>query len=352
MALGVALPREGSDIHSLFEANGRTSTSYLSLSPNLERIRCGSDGFVAFRERLGVRVVPGDPIARPAGLESIAAEVRRMTPMGRHVVLFACDVTTKKVFERHGFSSLYIGSEPVVDIATFSLAGRANRGLRGSVNRAGRKGLETTEYEPASGRNGPVEDGIRHVSKEWCRTKGTPELNFLVGRLDLDETYGKRYFLCWRGDEPVAYILLYPIPTTGDVYLDHMRRLPGSPKECLDYTLCQTIDVLRSEGIGRLFMGVCPFSRMTDGENGNPTYVSTLFEMLRHPFGFFYPVEGEYMYKKKYATSWEPRYMCSLPKVSARGLLAILDCFCPGGMPAIASHKIKRLIKGRSARAR
>ena len=351
MVLGSALPQGGNEVRALYEAYGRTSTSYLSLSDGLEHIRCGSDCFVAFKENLGVRVIPGDPIAMPEGLETIAAEVRRVTPRGRHVVLFACDDTTRKVFEQHGFSSLYIGSEPVVDIGDFSPSGRRNRGLRGSINRARRMGLTMTEYRPASGRDGPTEEGIRRVSTEWCRTKGTPELNFLVGRLDFDETYGKRYLLCWRDDEPVAYILLYPIPATGDIYLDHMRRLPGSPKECLDFTLCETIDVLGSEGVGRLYMGVCPFSRMTDGDNGNPTYVSALFGMLQRPFGFFYPAEGEYMYKKKYATSWEPRYMCSLPRVSARGLLAILDCLCPGGMPAIVSHKMKRLIAGRSARA-
>jgi lysylphosphatidylglycerol synthetase-like protein (DUF2156 family) len=131
-----------------------------------------------------------------------------------------------------------------------------------------------------------------------------------------------------------------------------MRRLPSSPKESLDFTLCSTLDVLRSEGVGRMYMGVCPFSRMKDGENGNPTYVSALFGMFRRPFGLIYPAEGEYKYKKKYATSWEPRYMCSLPGVSARSLLAILDCFCPGGLPAIGSHKMKRLIAGRSARVR
>lgn len=351
MALGSALKGGDNDILALYEACGRTSTSYMSLSHGLEYIRFGNDGFVAFKDNLGVRVVPGDPIAMPGGLERIAAEVRRGTPVGWHVVLFACDDTTRRVFEQHGFSSLYIGSEPVVDIDTFSLAGRRNRGFRGSINRAKRMGLTMTEYRPASGRDGPIEDGIRHVSTEWCRTKGTPELDFLVGHLDFEETYGKRYFLCWRDDEPVAYVLLYPIPATGDVYLDHMRRLPGSPKECLDFTLCETIGLLGSEGVGKLYMGVCPFSRMMDVENGNPTYVSALFKMLQRPFGVLYPAEGEYMYKKKYATSWEPRYMCSFPRVSARGLLAILDCFCPGGVPAIVSHKMKRLITGRSARA-
>ena len=186
MVLGSAHPQGSNDVLALYEAYGRTSTSYLSLSHGLEHIRCGSDGFVAFKENLGVRVVPGDPIAMPEGLESIAAEVRRTTPRGRQVVLFACDDTTRGVFEQYGFSSLYIGSEPVVDVEDFSPSGRRNRGLRGSINRARRSGLTITEYRPASGRGGPIEDGIRHVSTEWCTTKGTPELNFLVGRLDLE----------------------------------------------------------------------------------------------------------------------------------------------------------------------
>lgn len=352
MALGSALPRESNEILALYKTHGRTSTSYMSLSHDLDHIRCESDGFIAFKETLGVRVVPGDPIAVPEGLDSIAVEVRHRTPTGRHVVLFACDDKTRIVFEQHGFSSLYIGSEPVVDLEDFSLSGRRNRGFRGSINRSKRMGLSMTEYVPASGRDGSIENGIRHVSTVWCSTKGTPELNFLVGRLDFNATYGKRYFICWREDEPVAYILLYTIPATGDVYLDHMRRLPGSPKESLDFTLCKAIDVLRTEDVSRMYMGVCPFSRMTDKENGNPTYVSVLFGMLQRPFSFFYPAEGEYMYKKKYATSWEPRYMCSLPRVSARSLLAILDCFCPGGMTVIVSHKMRRLRSGLSSQVR
>jgi lysylphosphatidylglycerol synthetase-like protein (DUF2156 family) len=97
------------------------------------------------------------------------------------MVLFACDDTTRNAFEHHGFSSLYIGSEPVVDIGDFSTSGRRNRGLRGSTNRARRMGLTVSEYEPASGRDGLTEEGIRRVSTVWCSTKGTPELNFLVG---------------------------------------------------------------------------------------------------------------------------------------------------------------------------
>ncbi len=335
---------------AIFESHGRTSTAYLSLSPDLEHVAIPGEGFVAYREKLGVRVVPGDPVSSHQGLHSLAQQMARGTTRGRQTVVFACDRTTRDAFEEVGFRSLHIGSEPVVDLGVFSLAGRRNRGLRGSVNRAKRRGLTLVEYIPAAGRDATSEEAVRRVSTEWCRTKGTPELNFLVGRLDFEQTYGKRYVLCLDGDSVVGYILLYPVPGTGDVYLDHMRRTSGSPTECLDYVLCETLEALRSEGVGRLFMGVCPFSELEEG-SGDPAYVRPLFEMLRRPFGLVYPAEGEHIYKRKYATSWEPRYMCYGPRVSARGLLAVLDCLCRGGIPAILAHKASRLIPGRSGPA-
>lgn len=345
---GPVISREERQV--IFESHGRTSTAYMSLSPDLEHVALPGEGFVAYREKLGVRVVPGDPVSSPLGLHSLAQQMALSTTRGRQTVVFACNRTTRDAFEAEGFRSLHIGSEPVVDLGVFSSAGRRNRGLRGSINRAKRRGLTIVEYIPAAGRDTALEVEVLRVSTEWCRTKGTPELNFLVGRLDFEQVYGKRYVLCLDGDNVVGYILLYPIPGSGDVYLDHMRRSPGSPTECLDFTLCETIDTLRREGVGRMFMGVCPFSELEE-ESGDPSYVRPLFEMLRRPFGLVYPVKGEHGYKRKYATSWEPRYMCYGPRVSARGLLAVLDCFCRGGIPAILAHKASRLIPGRSGPA-
>ena len=352
MASSSPAQRSRSERLAMYESAGRSSTAYLSLSPDLDCIFREGEGFLAFKEHLGVRVAPGDPVSLPGGLDGIARDVTHGTPRGSQFVLFACDDTTRRVFEGHGFSSLHIGSEPVVDIGSFSMSGRRNRGIRGSMNRARRGGLRVTPYMPASGRDGATESWLRRVSKAWCATKGTPELNFLVGRLDFEETYGKTYFLCQRGRDILAYLLFYTMPATGDVYLDHMRRLPGSPKECLDFTLCEAIEAFKALNVGRMFMGVCPFSRMSEADGVNPDYLNDLFTMLRRPFAFLYPAEGEYNYKRKYATSWEPRYMCAYPRVSTRGLLAILECFCPGGLAAIAYHRLGRFRAGRSARAR
>ena len=72
MSSGLVLPQGRREVLALYEAYGRTSTSYLSLSRGLEHIRCGNDGFVAFRENLGVRVVPGNPIAIHEGLNIVS----------------------------------------------------------------------------------------------------------------------------------------------------------------------------------------------------------------------------------------------------------------------------------------
>ncbi len=341
------------DRWELFHRFGSSSTSYLTLSDGLREFRGSREGYVAYSERFRVALVPGDPTVDPDDLKGSARELRdHFSGNGGQVCLFSCNEATKEAFEAQGFSCLYIGSEPVVLMDEFSLTGRRKRGLRGSVNRARRLGLTVETYRPDRDRDPEVESGIRSVSTEWGRTKGTPELGFLVGRLNFEETLDKRYYLC-RGREGLeSFILLYPIPSNGDFYLDHMRRRPDAPNGSMDFLICSAIEELREGGAKRLYLGLCPFSRMSWEGNGNPSYVTSLFRLLPRPFGLLYPASSELVFKRKYANAWEPRFMCCYPRVSFRALLAILDAFCPGGLAAILSHRAKRLIRGRSGTAR
>jgi lysylphosphatidylglycerol synthetase-like protein (DUF2156 family) len=100
---------------------------------------------VAYKVRFGTAVASGDPVgataSREAAIDAFLAETERNG--WRASVLGAGDELTE-VWRQRGMKGLCIGREVVLDVATFSLAGRRNRNVRQAVSRATNAGVTTT----------------------------------------------------------------------------------------------------------------------------------------------------------------------------------------------------------------
>jgi lysyl-tRNA synthetase class 2 len=100
---------------------------------------------VAYRVIAAVALASGDPVgdveAWPAVIAEFLAVCRRH---GWVPAVLGCSETGARVWAREGgLDALELGDEAVVDVATFSLQGRAMRTVRQAVSRMRRAGYET-----------------------------------------------------------------------------------------------------------------------------------------------------------------------------------------------------------------
>ena len=97
--------------------------------------------FLAYRVVGGVAIVSGDPIGPP---ETFDALLRLFVTYAHErdwrVAILGASERFLPLYVRHGLHSLYHGDEAVVDVASFSLEGRAIRKVRQSVHRLERAG--------------------------------------------------------------------------------------------------------------------------------------------------------------------------------------------------------------------
>ena len=126
---------------------------------------------VTYRVVSGVMLASGDPIgdveAWPGAIERFMDEARAhsWTP-----AVMGCSETGGEVWTREtGLDALELGDEAVVDVADFSLAGRAMRNVRQMVKRIERAGYETRVRRVRDLGDAEVER-IRRAAEEWRGT--------------------------------------------------------------------------------------------------------------------------------------------------------------------------------------
>jgi lysyl-tRNA synthetase, class II len=131
---------------------------------------------VAYRVKAGVCLAAGDPIgdveAWPGAIEAWLqlTEQRAWIP-----AVVAASETGGEAYHRAGFDALEIGDEAVVEVADFTLDGRAMRSVRQAVNRARRAGYQiridqVRDLDPAQRKQ------VEQLSQRWRR--GGPERGF------------------------------------------------------------------------------------------------------------------------------------------------------------------------------
>lgn len=139
---------------------------------------------VCYRVVSGVMLASGDPIgdveAWPGAIERFMDEARAhsWTP-----AVMGCSETGGEVWTREtGLDALELGDEAVVDVADFSLAGRAMRNVRQMVKRIERLGYETRVRRVSD--IGEAELArIRHAADDWRGTDNERGFSMALGRI-------------------------------------------------------------------------------------------------------------------------------------------------------------------------
>ncbi len=301
---------------------------------------------VAYRVVTGVALASGDPLgdveAWPGAIEEFVAVCRRH---GWVPAVLGCSETGARVWSREGgLDALELGDEAVVDVATFSLQGRAMRTVRQAVSRIKRAGYETSvrrlrdvpDAELVTlracverWRGGPDERGFSMALSRAVDAEADPEAVVVVAMED---------------EVPKGLLQFVPWGTEG-LSLDLMIRDPAVTENGLNELLItDLLAACRGLGVDRVSLNFAVFrSALERGERIGAGPVARLWARLLRIASRWWQIETLYRFNARFGPSWEPRYLVfdavrDLPRIA----VAAFEAEGYGGRPPALLRLLRR----------
>ncbi|MFD7429475.1 phosphatidylglycerol lysyltransferase domain-containing protein [Streptomyces sp. NPDC059818] len=292
---------------------------------------------VCYRVVSGVMLASGDPIgdveAWPGAIERFMDEARAhsWTP-----AVMGCSETGGEVWTREtGLDALELGDEAVVDVADFSLAGRAMRNVRQMVKRIERGGYATRVRRVAD--IGEAELArIRRAAADWRGTDNERGFSMALGRIG-DGADGDCFIAtAHKSDEQSAdspygdlKAVLHFVPWgTDGMSLDLMRRDRAADPGMNELLIVASLQAAPRLGITRVSLNFAMFrSALARGEKLGAGPVLRIWRGLLIFLSRWFQIESLYKFNAKFRPRWEPRFVVyrtarDLPRISLAAMQA------------------------------
>ncbi|MFJ7631090.1 phosphatidylglycerol lysyltransferase domain-containing protein [Streptomyces sp. NPDC097595] len=292
---------------------------------------------VCYRVVSGVMLASGDPIgdveAWPGAIERFMDEARAHSWAP---AVMGCGETGGEVWTREtGLTALELGDEAVVDVADFSLAGRAMRNVRQMVKRIERNGYETRVRRVAD--IGEAELArIRRAAGDWRGTDTERGFSMALGRIgdtaDLDCFVATAH----KADEQSAgspygdlKAVLHFVPWGSDgMSLDLMRRDRSADPGMNELLIVASLQAAPRLGVSRVSLNFAMFrSALARGEKLGAGPVLRVWRGLLIFLSRWFQIESLYKFNAKFRPRWEPRFVVyrtarDLPRISFAAMQA------------------------------
>ncbi|MCN9241728.1 phosphatidylglycerol lysyltransferase domain-containing protein [Streptomyces sp. RY43-2] len=294
---------------------------------------------VTYRVVSGVMLASGDPIgdveAWPGAIERFMDEAKAhsWTP-----AVLGCSETGGEVWTREtGLDALELGDEAVVDVAGFSLAGRAMRNVRQMVKRIERAGYETRVRRIRDLGEGELER-IRHAAEDWRGTDTERGFSMALGRIgdpaDGDCLIATAHRVDGQGEtgsspygDLKAILHFVPWGTKG-ASLDLMRRDRSADPGMNELLIVAALQAAPKFGIEHVSLNFANFrSALARGEKIGAGPVLRMWRSLLLFLSRWFQIESLYKFNAKFQPRWEPRFVVyassrDLPRIGLAAMRA------------------------------
>lgn len=282
---------------------------------------------VCYRVVSGVMLASGDPVGDPeAWPGAIAAFMDEAVRHAWTPAVLGCSERGGTVWCREtGLTALEIGDEAIVDVASFTLAGRSMRNVRQMVNRIRRAGYETSTRSVASLTHEERAAALRDA-QEWRGSDTERGFSMALGRV-ADEADPRAVVVVARQDGVLRGFLQF-VPWGQDgLSLDVMRRDRASEPGVNDLLIVDAVDAARDLGVARISLNFAVFRSVL--ERGERLGAGPVLKILHRLLVFasrWFQIESLYRFNAKFAPGWQPRYLVfptgrDLPRVT----LAVME---------------------------
>ena len=271
---------------------------------------------IAYRVQGGVMLASGDPFGEfslwPEVIDEFLEIARRhaWTP----AVMGSSHDGGEVWVERAGMLAVDIGDEAIINVADFTLEGRAMSNVRQMVNRIRRKGYTTYTSKFF---DLPVEkqQELRELAKKW--RYGVAERGFSMSMDRFGESNDSDVWITVAEKDGQTKGLLYFVPwTTNRLSLDRMQRERETDPGVNELMIVSTVEYAKEHGLTHVSLNFAAFRSLferADKISAGP--ITRGSRNLIRFFSNFFQVESLYRFNAKFQPEWETRYVL-YPKAS------------------------------------
>nr|WP_308800983.1 phosphatidylglycerol lysyltransferase domain-containing protein [Streptomyces polyasparticus] len=299
-------------LRTLLDRHGeRDSLGYFALRRDKAAIFSPSGkAAVTYRVVGGVSLASGDPIgdpeAWPGAIDAWLAEAREHAWVP---AVMGASEEAGVIYGRHGLSALELGDEAIVEVADFTLEGRAMRGVRQAHNRVRRAGysVRVRRHEDI-----PEPEMARLVADADRWRDGATERGFsmALGRLGAPDDGRCVMVECHDTHGDLRALLSFVPWGTKGLSLDLMRRDRDSDNGLMEFMVIELLRQADEVGLARVSLNFAMFRSVF--ERGDRLGAGPVLRLWRATLGFcsrWWQIESLYRANAKYRPIWEPRFI-------------------------------------------
>jgi lysyl-tRNA synthetase, class II len=282
---------------------------------------------VAYRVVGGVAVASGDPLGPPKELAAlVAAFIEHVRARGWRICVLGASEGCLELYRAHGLRALYHGDEAVLDVASFSLEGRAIRKVRQSVSR-----LRQAGYTAAVVRADDVDEELRRELESVRRTwRGhAPDRGYAMASDSLFRLEGDdAVFVVGRSaDGAVQGFIHFAVAHAGRALsLSTMPRRRDTPNGLNEWLVCEAVAWAREHDFVRVSLNFAPFAALLAPE-ARLTRTQRVQRRLLLALKGHFQLDNLLLFNRKFFPLWEKRFVVfehrrDLPRVGIAALAA------------------------------
>ena len=291
---------------------------------------------VSYRVLSGVMLASGDPIgdpeAWPGAVRAFLAEARRHAWVP---AVMGCGEQGGETWVREGgLRAIELGDEAVIDIADFSLEGRAMRNVRQMVARVERAGYTTCVRRTRDISADEIAD-VRRQAAAWRGAEVERGFSMALGRFGDPADGDCVAVTAYQGQRLCAVLHFVPWGTDG-LSLELMRRDREADAGLNELMIVAAIGAAAELGVTRLSLNFAVFrSALERGGKLGAGPVLRLWREILLIASRWFQIESLYRFNAKFRPVWEPRFVCypgaaDVPRVALAALEAEAFLVWPG----------------------
>lgn len=307
----------------------RDSLGYFALrGDKVAMFASGGKAAVVYRVVGSVSLASGDPIGDPeAWPQAISAWLDEADAYAWTPGVIGASEQAAIAYRRAGLDAYELGDEAVIETSTFTVDGRAMRGVRQAVNRVRRTG-----HDVDVSRQRDLDDvalaEIARSAAQWRGDEAERGFSMALGRIG-DERDGDLVLVRVRDAAGHLVCVLGFVPWGPDgLSLDLMRREPTSENGTVELAVTSLMTAAAGLGVQRVSLNFAVFRAVFDrGSRVGAGPVLRLWHKVLVLASRWWQLESLYRANAKFCPQWRPRFVCfrrvaELPRVGLAALEA------------------------------
>lgn len=282
---------------------------------------------IAYRVLSGVMLASGDPLGDPeAWPGAIAAFLADCDAHAWTPAVMGCSEQAGEAWVRAGLHALELGDEAVVEVADWSLEGRAMRNVRQAVARVERAGY-TTDVRRVCDIDPATATTLRAQAAAWRGAETERGFSMALGRFGEPDDGCCVAVAALQDGALRAFLHFVPWGPDG-LSLDLMRRDRSADNGVNELLIVAALRAAADLGVRRVSLNFAVFrSALERGDRIGAGPVLRLWRRLLLYISRWAQIETLYRFNAKFAPTWVPRFVCypsarDLPRIAIAALEA------------------------------